>query len=105
MEVNILIENNDLNINDCLLRSCMFSFGYKTAKTPLFLSDEGHDPLRVEQISSQLEIFQRERAISPIFHVYYLPKYIIDYGAYAKIDKKNFLNILVDAVINTIVKI
>lgn len=104
-EVNALIKNKDLNINDCLLRSCMFSFGYKTAKTPLFLSDEEHDPVRVEQISSQLEIFQRERAIAPIFHLYYLPKYIVQYGVYAEVNKKDFLDTVVDAAVNTIAKI
>ena len=110
-EIIKLVRENGLNINDCLLRSCMFSFGYKTAKTPLFLSDEEIlspkkvEYIKIEKISSQLEIFQQERSISPIFHLYYLPSYNVSFNIYYSVDKKKFLELLAKAAINVILNI
>jgi HD superfamily phosphohydrolase len=101
-ELNELAKSKSQNINDCILRSCMFSFGYKTAKTPVFISDGKDFPIRIEQMSFQLKTFQSERAISPIFHVYYLPTYNTQINMYNNVDKRTFLDIITDAAINTI---
>lgn len=102
LELNNAIKTKDLKIINCLLRSCMFSFGYQTAKTPLFLYDVNEKPIRIEKISSQLETFQRERAISPIFHLYYLPKYNQKYNVYEDIDPDEVLKILTEVAIKII---
>ena len=102
IKINELVKSKNLNINDCLLRPCMFSFGYKTAKTPLFLSDDDNNTVRIEQISSQLEIFQKERALSPIFHLYYLPTYNQTYNTYDIVNIESIRNILAEAAIETV---
>lgn len=103
-EINLLANNYSLNINDCLLRSCMFSFGYGTAKAPLYFSDSKNNATEIQKVSSQLDIFQKERAISPIFHLYYLPKYNRQYNVYFEIDKTHLISILAEAAVNTILK-
>lgn len=103
-EINLLVCKKEPNLNNCLLRNCMFSFGYGTVKTPLYLSDSNNNTIRIEKVSSQLEIFQKERAISPIFHLYYLPKYNKQYNVYFEINKSNLFSILADAAVNTILK-
>lgn len=101
--LSMLKNNDNIKINDCLLRSCMFSFGYKTAKAPLFFTDESSHCIRIEQISSQLEIFQKERAVSPIFHLYYLPSYNIQFNVYEDIDKTKFINLVTDSAIHVLI--
>ena len=103
LELNSLLKDEDLSINNCLLRSCMFSFGYKTAKTPLYLYNSDDTEIKIEQTSSQLEIFQQERALSPIFHLYYLPEYNTSYNAYKEISTKQFMKVLSTAAINTFI--
>ena len=101
-EMNKLVIDKDFKISNCLLRPCMFSLGCNTSKTPLYLTYIGETPIMLEQVSSQLETFQRERAISPIFHLYYLPTYNNIYNAYDLVDKNKIMNLLVDSAINTI---
>ena len=79
----------------------MFSFGYKTAKTPLFISTDD-SPIRIEQISSQLEIFQKERSVSPLFHVFYLPEYSLESSNYYSISNSDLMSALTDAAVETI---
>lgn len=99
--LNISIKKEkDIGILDCLLRSCMFSFGYQTAKTPLFLYDSNYAPIRIEQISSQLENFQKERAVSPIFHLYYLPTYDTCHNISSEVDKGKLLKILAEVALH-----
>lgn len=95
------IKVRNIKITDCLLRSCMFSFGYKTAKTPLFISTDD-SPIRIEQISSQLEIFQKERSVSPLFHVFYLPEYSLESSNYYSISNSDLMSALTDAAVETI---
>lgn len=100
---SVVSEYPNIKIVNCLLRSCMFSFGYHTAKNPLFLLDRDNEPIEIAQLSSQLQTFQNERAISPIFHLYYLPYYEIRYNGYADINYDYFRNMLVKTAIDTLI--
>lgn len=102
LKLNDEIKRTNINVVDCLLRSCMFSFGYQTAKTPLMLLDSHGNPIRIEQMSSQLQTFQNERAISPLFHLYYLPRYNQRYNTYDEVDKKQLLLLLVKIAVQVI---
>lgn len=74
-QINSDLPNSGLNIQHCILRSCVFSFGYKTTVTPLYLSDSKNNWAKIEQVSSQLQSFQKQRSVAPLFHFYYLPEY------------------------------
>ncbi|MBO5054853.1 MAG: hypothetical protein J6C64_00655 [Lachnospiraceae bacterium] len=102
--INKAVKESDLNIEDCLLRSCMFSFGYQTAKTPLYLLDREDTPVKIEQISTQLQTFQSERSISPIFHLYYLPHYDTRSNTFTGIDFENFMEVLSTTAVTTMLE-
>lgn len=104
-DINKAIKKENTNIENCLLRSCMFGFGYTTAKTPLYLLDRKDKPIKIEQLSSQLQTFQNERAISPIFHLYYLPHYETKYNIYSNIDFDKFTEILASTAVNTLFEV
>lgn len=93
-QLNQAVDKEDIHINDCLLRSCMFSFGYQTAKTPLYLWGTDGKPVKIDQISSKLSVFQKERALAPVFHIYYLPKYNSSINRYYEVDKTELMSIL-----------
>ena len=96
-KLNEYIKKENTNIIDCLLRPCLFSFGYKSSE-PIYLWDVSNqkDAIRIEQLSSQYDAFQRERALSPIFHLYYLPNYDKNHNEIFQIDKNGLLDILVN---------
>lgn len=85
------------NVTDCLLRPCLFSFGYKQTE-PIYLWDvtNKNENIRIEQISSQLDSFLRERALSPIFHLYYLPAYDNSHNEVFSVNKNDILKILAE---------
>lgn len=104
-QINMQVKESDLKINNCLLRSCMFSFGYNTAKSPLYLYKEDDFIIRIEQFTTQLESFQKERAITPIFHLYYLPYYNTKFGLYEEIDVNDLFNVLAKSAVSVIINL
>lgn len=70
--INGSIKNNTLNY---IVRSARFSHGLNTVKSPVFLVDDQGNAIRLEQLSTQRDMFLMEEALTAPFHLYYLPKY------------------------------
>ena len=103
--VNDKVKEKGLKVNNCLLRSCMFSFGYNTAKNPLYLYKGDDFMVKIEQFTTQFEAFQKERAIAPIFHLYYLPQYNTKFDLYEEINTSDLIDILAEAAISVIINL
>ncbi len=58
-----------------VLRSTRFSHGLNTVKSPVFLVDNQGNEIILEQLSIQRNAFLQEEALTPPFHLYYLPRY------------------------------
>lgn len=85
-------------IIDCIIRSSSFGLGINTVKSPVFLSDKNNEGLLLDHLSSQRDVFLKEEALRPPFHLYYLPKY--DGDMPSSIDIKKLFTTLAEALIN-----
>ena len=95
---------SETHIQNCILRSCAFNFGYNTAKTPVFFYDPNNEPIRIEQMSTQLKSFKMKRALSPLFHLYFLPECDTKNYIICEIDEQKFSKIFLGTVFNEIWK-
>lgn len=65
----------DKELIDCIIRSSTFGLGINTVKSPVFLADKNNEGILLEYLSSQRDVFLKEEAFRPPFHLYYLPQY------------------------------
>ncbi len=66
---------SEIPILHCIVRSARFSHGLNTVNSPVFLVDNQGNEIRLEQLSTQRNTFLQEEALTPPFHLYYLPEY------------------------------
>lgn len=85
-------------IIDCIIRSSTFGLGINTVKSPVFLVDKNNEGILLEHLSSQRDVFLKEEALRPPFHLYYLPKYDDDMPS--SVDIKNLIQELAQALID-----
>ncbi len=69
--------NEDLpeNVLHCIMRSSRFGCGLDIVKSPVFLVGDLAKETSLEQLSFQRNSFVAEKALTPPFHLYYLPDY------------------------------
>lgn len=72
---NQINANRNSEIFDCIIRSSGFGLGLNTVRSPVFLADKNSDGVLLEHLSSQRDVFLKEEALRPPFHLYYLPQY------------------------------
>lgn len=65
----------ELNVRDCLIRSCNFGLGYDTKKNPVYLWINDKTELKMEKLSVQSNNFLRARKLSVPCHLYCMPTY------------------------------
>lgn len=85
-------------INDCIIKASTFGLGINTVKSPVFLADKNGEGILLEHLSSQRDVFLKEEALRPPFHLYYLPQYENDIPSTVDILKlsKNLAQALID---------
>ncbi|MCM1213710.1 MAG: hypothetical protein NC548_04220 [Lachnospiraceae bacterium] len=85
-------------IMDCIIKSSSFGLGINTVKSPVFLADKNNEGILLEQLSSQRDIFLKEEALRPPFHLYYLSQYEGDMPSAVDIGKlsENLAKVLIN---------
>ncbi|MCM1387933.1 MAG: hypothetical protein NC231_11430 [Bacillus sp. (in: Bacteria)] len=74
VEDQIKIQMKD-EIIDCIIKSSSFGLGINTVKSPVVLTDKNNEGIFLEHLSSQRDVFLKEEAFRPPFHLYYLSQY------------------------------